>query len=63
MGICDEIISEPNGGAQRDFQSSANLLRESLLKHLGSLSLITPEDYLEKRIQRYDKLSYFEELK
>ena len=62
MGICDEIIAEPNGGAQRDFQSSADLLRESLLKHLDSLSSITPEDYLEKRIQRYDKLSYFEEI-
>ena len=27
MGICDEIIAEPNGGAHRDFQSSADLLR------------------------------------
>ena len=62
MGICDEIINEPNGGAQRDFQSSADLLKESLLKHLDSLSLITSEDFLEKRIQRYDKLSYFEEI-
>ena len=63
MGICDEIIEEPNGGAQRDFQSSADLLKESLLKHLDSLSLITSEDFLEKRIKRYDKLSYFDEIK
>ena len=63
VGICDEIIDEPNGGAHRDFQSSADLLKESLLKHLDSLSLTTSEDFLEKRIQRYDKLSYFEEIK
>ena len=63
MGICDEIIDEPNGGAHRDFQSSADLLKESLLKHLDLLSLTTSEDFLEKRIQRYDKLSYFEEIK
>ena len=62
VGICDEIIAEPNGGAQRDFQSSADLLKESLLKHLDSLTSITSEDFLEKRIQRYDKLSYFEEI-
>ncbi|MFL3006134.1 MAG: acetyl-CoA carboxylase carboxyltransferase subunit alpha [Candidatus Neomarinimicrobiota bacterium] len=62
MGICDEIIAEPNGGAQRDFQSSADLLKESLLKHLDSLTSITSEDFLEKRIQRYDKLCYFEEI-
>ncbi len=63
MGICDEIIYEPNGGAQRDFQSSADLLKEALLNHLDSLSSVVSEDFLEKRIQRYDKLSYFEELK
>ena len=63
MGICDEIIDEPNGGAHRDFQSSADLLKESLLKHLDSLTSISSEDFLEKRIQRYDKLSYFEEVK
>ena len=63
MGICDEIIHEPNGGAQRDFQSSADSLKESLLKHLDSLSSITSGDFLEKRIQRYDKMSYFEEIK
>ena len=63
MGICDEIIDEPNGGAHRDFKSSADLLKESLLKYLDSLSLTTSEDFLEKRIQRYDKLSYFEEIK
>ena len=62
VGICDEIIAEPNGGAQRDFQSSADLLKESLLKHLDSLTSITSEDFHEKRIQRYDKLSYFEEI-
>ena len=62
VGICDEIIAEPNGGAQRDFQSSADLLKESLLKHLDSLTSISSEDFLEKRIQRYDKLSYFEEI-
>ena len=62
VGICDEIIAEPNGGAQRDFQSSADLLKESLLRHLDSLTSISSEDFLEKRIQRYDKLSYFEEI-
>tara|TARA_X000000950_G_scaffold283902_1_gene385835 strand:- start:807 stop:1769 length:963 start_codon:yes stop_codon:yes gene_type:complete len=62
MGICDEIIDEPNGGAQRDFQSSAELLKGALLNHIDILSSISSEEFLEKRIQRYDKLSYFEEI-
>ncbi|OUX31422.1 MAG: acetyl-CoA carboxylase carboxyl transferase subunit alpha [bacterium TMED264] len=63
MGICDDIIAEPNGGAHRDFHSSAELLKYALLNHLNSLSAIAPEDFLERRIQRYDKLSHFEEVK
>ena len=62
MGICDEIIDEPNGGAHRDFQSSAELLKKALLNNLDSLSAVASEDFLERRIERYDKLSYFEEV-
>ena len=62
MGICDGIIKEPNGGAHRDFESSAELLEAELLKHLDALSFIKKEDFLERRIMRYDKLCYFDEL-
>ena len=62
MGICDGIIKEPNGGAHRDFESSADLLRKALFKHLDALSLVEKEDFLERRILRYDKLCYFDEL-
>ena len=62
MGICDGIIKEPNGGAHRDFESSADSLKEALFNHLDALSLIKKEDFLERRILRYDKLCYFDEL-
>jgi acetyl-CoA carboxylase carboxyl transferase subunit alpha len=35
MGICDQIIDEPNGGAHRDFISSADLLKNTLYKELN----------------------------
>ena len=62
MGICDEIIEEPNGGAHRDFESSAECLKKALFKHLNLLSIIGKEDFLNRRIGRYDNLCYFEEL-
>lgn len=62
MGICDEIIEEPNGGAHRDFESSAKSLKKALLKHLNLLSSIGKKDFLDRRIERYDNLCYFEEL-
>jgi len=63
MGICDEIVDEPNGGAHRDFESAADLLKEVLFKYLDSLTLVRAEEFLDRRIHRYDKLSYFNETK
>ncbi len=61
IGICDEIIPEPNGGAHRDFHSSANVLKDALINNLTALSTIKSDDFLENRIKKYDKLGYFEE--
>lgn len=61
MGICDRIITEPNGGAHRDFEASANELKTALLEELDQLSKIEPDDFLDNRIQKYDKLGYFQE--
>lgn len=61
MGICDRIITEPNGGAHRDFEASAKELKTALLEELDQLSKIEPDDFLDNRIQKYDKLGYFQE--
>ena len=61
MGICDRIINEPNGGAHRDFEAAANELKTVLLEELDQLSKIEPDDFLNNRIQKYDKLGYFQE--
>ena len=61
MGICDKIIEEPNGGAHRDFISSANLLKSTLLNELSDLIKINQDQFLDNRIKRYDKLGYFNE--
>ena len=61
MGICDEIISEPNGGAHRDFESSAVSLKESLENNLNDLSTIEPNSHIDNRINKYDQLGYYEE--
>ena len=62
MGICDEIVDEPNGGAHRDFESSAKSLGKALKNNLDKLASIASKDFLERRIERYDKLCFYEEL-
>ena len=62
MGICERIIEAPNGGAHRDFESSADLLKKALLEEVELLSKIKPEKFLDNRIKKYDALGYFKEV-
>ena len=59
IGICDRIIQEPHGGAHRDFESTANALKNVIKEELDTLSKISPELFLDNRITKYDKLGYF----
>ena len=59
IGICDRIIQEPHGGAHRDFESTANALKNVIKEELDTLSKISPELFLDNRIAKYDKLGYF----
>ncbi len=61
VGICERIIYEPNGGAHRDFTSSAQSLKTALIEELDNLSKVDSSDFLDNRIKKYDALGYFEE--
>ncbi|HDI52104.1 acetyl-CoA carboxylase carboxyl transferase subunit alpha [candidate division KSB1 bacterium] len=61
MGIADEIIKEPVGGAHRDYDRAAEIVKERILHHLHEL-MAMPEDVLvNKRIEKYRKIGYWEE--
>jgi acetyl-CoA carboxylase carboxyl transferase subunit alpha len=53
LGLVDEVLKEPLGGAHRDPQAMAEALREALLRHVSEVSQ-WPEDELLAR--RYDRL-------
>jgi acetyl-CoA carboxylase carboxyl transferase subunit alpha len=59
LGIADEIVPEPHGGAHRDFVKTASVLRKSLEKHLAELVAIPPDDLLKKRYEKYRKMGVF----
>ena len=63
MGICDKIIDEPNGGAHRDIESSSQNLKSTILNELKELESIDPLSFIDLRIQKYDKLGVYEDLK
>ncbi len=52
LGLVDQIIDEPLGGAHRNFDQMALNLRESLLQNLDSLESISIDKLLDQRYQR-----------
>ncbi|MCX6344638.1 MAG: acetyl-CoA carboxylase carboxyltransferase subunit alpha [Armatimonadetes bacterium] len=52
LGIIDEIIPEPAGGAHRNVDLAARYVKDAILKYLDELDKLTPD---ELAAQRYDK--------
>jgi acetyl-CoA carboxylase carboxyl transferase subunit alpha len=52
LGLADEIIPEPLGGAHNDAEATAETLKHHLLKHLKQLNKLSAAERLKKR---YDK--------
>tara|TARA_X000000950_G_scaffold86967_1_gene109518 strand:- start:8479 stop:9435 length:957 start_codon:yes stop_codon:yes gene_type:complete len=63
IGVCDVIISEPNGGAHRDPKSSSRNLELALLEGLSEFAATEPDMFIDKRIERYDAMGVFEDEK
>ena len=59
MGICDQIIKEPLGGAHRDFEKIAEKLKNTIIQEIKVIQESKIDDFLEKRINRYDKMGIF----
>ena len=61
LGIVDEVIPEPFGGAHNDPAAAASALKAALVKHLGDLSKLSTEKLLDNRYERYRHLGVYEE--
>lgn len=62
FGLVDDVIPEPNGGAHWDYAEAAELLKNYLLPTIQSLKQIAPEERIEKRIEKFGKMGFWEEL-
>ncbi len=61
MGICDEIIPEPLGGAHKDYDLIAERLQNVILKQLVDLSSLDSSELIDRRIAKYDRIGIWEE--
>jgi acetyl-CoA carboxylase carboxyl transferase subunit alpha len=63
MGIVDEIVPEPLGGAHYDWRETADNLKQSLLRHLDAVERVPRAELPSLRYGRFRKLGQFEETK
>ncbi|HBK54195.1 acetyl-CoA carboxylase carboxyltransferase subunit alpha [Syntrophomonas wolfei] len=59
LGIVDEIIEEPLGGAHLNFPEMAEKLKKALQKHLGELTSQDSGELSEERYQKLRKIGEF----
>jgi len=52
LGLVDEVLREPLGGAHRGPQAMVDTMREALLRHLQQLESLPLATLLEQRLQR-----------
>jgi acetyl-CoA carboxylase carboxyl transferase subunit alpha len=61
LGVIDEIISEPPGGAHRDFDGAAQNLAAAIRRHLGELMPLPPQRLKDLRYDKYRRMGAYVE--
>ncbi len=61
LGLVDEVLKEPLGGAHRDPDAMAQALKNALIGHLDALARMSPEDLLKARYQKLMSFGRFRE--
>ena len=61
LGVADEIVREPQGGAHNNLHQTAEELSQVIAKYLVRLHEETPEALREKRYQKLRAIGFFEE--
>src|SRR5881394_4243117 len=61
LKVVDEIVSEPEGGAHRDYDSVAENLGSALRRNLQHISEFPIDELLQKRYEKFRRLGIFTE--
>jgi acetyl-CoA carboxylase carboxyl transferase subunit alpha len=61
LGLIDEIVPEPAGGAHADPDQAIATLEKVLAKNVADLAKVDPDQLRDLRIEKYVKMGNFEE--
>jgi len=60
-GVIDRIVEEPEGGAHRDHEKAAQMLKDVLIEELNEVKKLKKDKLLDNRIKKYGSIGYFKE--
>ncbi|MCE5322069.1 acetyl-CoA carboxylase carboxyltransferase subunit alpha [bacterium] len=61
LGVIDEIIAEPPGGAHRNVDIAARNIKTALIKHLDQLEKVKTPKLLDERYKKFKSMGSFKE--
>ena len=59
LGVCDEVIPEPPGGAHHDYDEAAAALADALEKHLAELEKLPVKALLDARYNKFRNMAQY----
>lgn len=62
LKVIDEVIPEPPGGAQSDYDAAAEALKQALLRNLEEIAAFDTIEMLRRRRQKFQAMGVYEEL-
>jgi acetyl-CoA carboxylase carboxyl transferase subunit alpha len=60
LKVIDGVIQEPLGGAHRDHDTAAQILKARILQEINELEKIPAAQLVAQRIEKYGKMGFFE---
>ncbi len=61
LRVIDEVLPEPPGAAHTDYATTAQTLKEALVRHLDELKKLRPERLVRKRREKFLRMGQFVE--
>ncbi|MBN1269105.1 MAG: acetyl-CoA carboxylase carboxyltransferase subunit alpha [Kiritimatiellae bacterium] len=61
MGLVDEIVPEPIGGAHSDPEATIQRMKERILAHLAELQKLSPQERMEQRYRKFRAMGAFDD--
>jgi acetyl-CoA carboxylase carboxyl transferase subunit alpha len=59
LGCVDDVVPEPEGGAQSDPEAAATMLADTLRRHLVELRAMSMDEMLRKRYDKFRNIAQF----